>query len=55
MRVLSIEHYKDQTDMLAKAQNIGKIGAPASPDNPANSARRSISNVITYHTVTHQI
>jgi ABC-type branched-subunit amino acid transport system substrate-binding protein len=43
MRVLSIEHYKDQTDMLAKAQNVGKISnqidAVFVPDMAANAAQ----------------
>ncbi len=43
MRVLTIEHYKDQTDMLAKAQNIGKISnqidAVFVPDMASNAAQ----------------
>jgi ABC-type branched-subunit amino acid transport system substrate-binding protein len=43
MRVLSIEHYKDQTDMLAKAQTIGKlsnqIDAVFVPDMASNAAQ----------------
>jgi ABC-type branched-subunit amino acid transport system substrate-binding protein len=43
MRVLSIEHYTDATDMVAKAQNIGKlsnqIDAVFVPDMASNAAQ----------------
>ena len=43
MRVLTLEHYKDPTDMLAKAQSVGKLSAQIDtvfvPDMASNAAQ----------------